>query len=71
MTVGIAIIVLLVFVLVGLFMLLALGLATRGRIILLDAKVTVICDELGVTLPVLVGYEENGEERTDAQGTAP
>lgn len=66
MTVGIIIIVLLGLILMVGFMLLAIGLATRGRVIAVDAKVQVICDELGVVVPVVVGYEENTEEQVDA-----
>lgn len=46
------IIALLLFACVGIVAAVAVGLATRGRVMLLDAKVQVICDELGVTLPV-------------------
>lgn len=52
MTIGIIIVVLLFFVCAGVLSAVALGLSIRGRVMLLDAKVTVICDELGVTLPV-------------------
>lgn len=65
MTTVIIIVLLVLILLVG-FMLLAIGLATRGRVIAVDAKVQVICDELGVVVPVIVGYEENTEEQVDA-----
>lgn len=60
------VVVLLLLILFGVTAVTAVALSVRGRVMALDAKVTVICDELGVVVPVVVGYEENGEEQADA-----
>ncbi len=64
------IIVLLLLACVGILGAVALGLSVRGRVMLLDAKVQVICDELGVTVPMSILEPQDDEGGSDASQIA-